>query len=289
MCGGCGWHGTVFIVDDNFIGNKRNVKQLLPGLAEWHERNHFPFTFLTEASLNLAEEDELLDGMRRAGFRRVFIRIETPVEESLREARKPQNLRGDLLDAVRKIQSFGMEVMGGFIVGFDNEPEDIFRRQIEFIKESAIPVAMVGLPNALPNTQLWRRLKSEDRLTGESAGNNTDCSLNYVPRMDAAALIEGYQSILRAIYNSREYYQRALDCLSRVSHERSNPRSHHLIHDIAALAQITLKLGVQDRERSEFWHYINRALFQHREKFAEAVRLAAIGYHFRKLTESYCQ
>lgn len=285
----CGWRGTVFIVDDNFIGNKRNVKQLLPALAEWQERNHFPFTFLTEASLNLAEEDELLDGMRRAGFRRVFIGIETPVEESLREARKPQNLRGDLLDAVRKIQSYGMEVMGGFIVGFDHDPEDIFRRQIEFIKESAIPVAMVGLLNALPNTQLWRRLKSEDRLTGESAGNNTDCSLNFVPRMDATALIEGYQSILRAIYNSREYYQRALDCLSRVSDEGPKPRSHHLIRDIAALAQITLKLGVRDGERGEFWHYINRALFQHREKFAEAVRLAAIGYHFRKLTESYCQ
>ena len=285
----CGWRGTVFIVDDNFIGNKRNVKQLLPSLAEWQERNRFPFTFLTEASVNLADDDDLLDGMRRAGFCRVFLGIETPVEESLREARKTQNLRGDLLDAVRKIQSYGMEVMGGFIVGFDNDPGDIFEQQIKFIHESAIPVAMVGLLNALPNTQLWRRLKSLDRLTSESAGNNTDCSLNFVPKMDPALLIEGYISILRTIYNSREYYQRALRCLSQVSRERPQLRSHHLIGDIAALARITLKLGVQDHERGEFWHYIGRALTQHRERFAEAVRLAAIGYHFRKLTESYCQ
>jgi len=129
-----GWRGTVFIVDDNFIGNKRNVKQRLPAFAQWQERNHFPFTFLTEASLNVSEDDGLLEGMRRAGFRRVFIRIETPVEESLREACKPQNLRGDLLDAVRKIQRYGREVMGEFIVGFDNDPEDVFKRQIDFIQ-----------------------------------------------------------------------------------------------------------------------------------------------------------
>ncbi len=153
--------------------------------------------------MNLAEDDELLDGMRRAHFRRVFLGIETPVEASLKEAQKGQNMRRDLLDSVKKIQSYGMEVMAGFIVGFDNDPDDIFERQIEFIRESAIPLAMVGLLTALPDTQLWRRLEREGRLLLESTGNNTDGSLNFVPKMDAARLIEGYKSIMRAIYQPR--------------------------------------------------------------------------------------
>src|SRR6185295_7256955 len=160
-----GWRGTVFIVDDNFIGNKKNVRRLLPELTEWQERNGHPFSLLTEASINLAEDEELLSEMQRAGFRRVFLGIETPVEESLKEAQKTQN-RGNLLGSVKKIQSYGMEVMAGFIVGFDNDPEDIFERQINFIRDSAIPLAMVGLLTALPDTQLWRRLEKEGRLLG---------------------------------------------------------------------------------------------------------------------------
>lgn len=151
-----GWQGSVFIVDDNFIGNKRNVKRMLPKLIEWQKLHKYPFTLITEASVNLAEDDELLEAMQQAGFRHVFLGIETPVEASLKEAQKPQNLRGNLLDSVKKIQGYGMEVMAGFIVGFDNDPEDIFELQIKFIEDSAIPLAMVGLLNALPETQLWR-------------------------------------------------------------------------------------------------------------------------------------
>ena len=153
-----GWRGPLFIVDDNFIGNKKNVRLLLPELIEWQKKNGYPFSLLTEASVNLADDDDLLAAMKEAGFRRVFLGIETPVEESLKEAQKSQN-RGNLLESVRKIQSHGMEVMGGFIVGFDNDPEDIFERQIEFIRKSAIPMAMVGMLNALPDTQLWKRLE----------------------------------------------------------------------------------------------------------------------------------
>src|SRR5256714_220807 len=167
-----GWRGTVFIVDDNFIGNKKNVRGLLPELAEWQKRHGYPFTLLTEASVNLADDEPLLESMRQSGFRRVFLGIETPVEESLKEAQKTQN-RGNLLDSVKRIQSYGMEVMAGFIVGFDNDPDDIFERQIKFIRESAIPLAMVGILAALPDTQLWRRLEKEGRLLGESSGNNT--------------------------------------------------------------------------------------------------------------------
>jgi radical SAM superfamily enzyme YgiQ (UPF0313 family) len=280
-----GWRGMVFIVDDNFIGNKRNVKRLLPVLADWSERHRWPFSFITEASVNLAEDEELLDGMRRARFSRVFLGIETPVEASLKEAQKGQNMRRNLLDSVRRIQSYGMEVMAGFIVGFDNDPEDIFERQIEFIRESAIPLAMVGLLTALPDTQLWRRLEQEGRLLAESTGNNTDGSLNFIPRMDAARLVEGYKSIMLTIYRPGEYYRRALNCLERVAAGSPVPRYSGIASDVVTLSRIVLALGVRDQARGEFWRYLGHALTRHREKFAEAVRLAAVGYHFRKLTE----
>jgi hypothetical protein len=181
-----------------------------------------------------------------------------------------------------------MEVMAGFIVGFDNDPEDIFERQIEFIRESAIPLAMVGLLTALPDTGLWRRLEREGRLLAESSGNNTDCTLNFIPRMDAARLIEGYKQILRTIYNSGEYYQRALDCLTRVAADVPEHR-YNFVKEASAFVRLVLKLGVFDHERAEFWRYVRRALTEHRERFAEAMMLAAMGYHFRKLTEKYCR
>ena len=281
-----GWRGQVFIVDDNFIGNKRNVKKLLPDLIEWSKRHQDPFWFVTEASVNLAEDDHLLEMMRRAHFRRVFLGIETPVEESLKEAQKGQNTRRDLLESVKKIQSYGMEVMAGFIVGFDHDPADIFERQIAFIRESAIPMAMVGLLMALPDTQLWRRLEREGRMLSESTGNNTDGSLNFIPVMDKTRLLEGYQRILRTIYSPAEYYQRALDCLSRVM--RDEPRSERgsIVNSLASLTRVVLALGVRDHERVEFWRYLKRAAISHRRQFSQAVTLAAIGYHFRKLTEA---
>src|SRR5438105_13874775 len=186
--------------------------------------------------------------MQDAGFRRVFIGIETPVEESLKEAQKSQN-RGNLLESVRKIQNYGMEVMAGFIVGFDNDPEDIFERQIKFIRESAIPLAMVGILAALPDTQLWRRLEKEGRLLGESSGNNTNCALNFVPKMDPARLVEGYQSIMRTIYKPSEYYQRALDSLKRTPREWAEKNTMGLFSGAAAFTRIAVRLGLLDRER----------------------------------------
>ncbi|MCA1557277.1 MAG: DUF4070 domain-containing protein, partial [Acidobacteria bacterium] len=281
-----GWRGLVFIVDDNFIGNKRNVKKFLPELIEWSERHQSPFSFITEASVNLAEDDRLLEMMRRANFRRVFLGIETPVEESLKEAQKGQNTRRDLLASVRKIQSYGMEVMAGFIVGFDNDPEDIFERQINFIRESGIPLAMVGLLTALPDTQLWRRLKKEGRLQQESTGNNTDASLNFIPQMDRARLIEGYKRILQTIYSPAEYYRRALDCLSYMRRDKPEPRRSRFINDVVAFMRVALALGVRDPARREFWRYLGRAITDHHQNFAQAVTLAAMGYHFRKVTNS---
>src|SRR5947209_14123668 len=257
-----GWRGTVFIVDDNFIGNKKNVRQLLPELARWQKENGYPFSLITESSLNVDDDEALLESMRDAGFRRVFLGIETPVEESLKEAQKSQN-RGNLLESVRKIQSYGMEVMAGFIVGFDNDPEDIFERQIDFIRKSAIPLAMVGLLNALPDTQLWKRLEREGRLLGEASGNNTTCSFNFKTRMDPALLIQGYQTIMRTIYSPREYYQRALDSMKRTAHEFSEAQHYNLISSVTALTRVLLRLGVLDRERKEFWRFFTQTLFKH--------------------------
>ena len=280
------WRGTVFIVDDNFIGNKKNVRQLLPELAKWQKAHGYPFSLITESSINLADDGPLLESMRDAGFRRVFIGIETPVEESLKEAQKSQN-RGNLLESVNKIQRHGMEVMAGFIVGFDNDPEDIFERQIDFIRKSAIPLAMVGLLNALPDTQLWRRLEREGRLLGEASGNNTTCSFNFKTRMDPAILIQGYQTIMRTIYSPREYYQRALDSMKRTAHEFSEAQHYNLISSVTALTRVLLRLGVLDRERKEFWRFFTQTLFKHSDRVAESLRLAAMGYHFRKLSDAY--
>lgn len=280
------WRGTVFIVDDNFIGNKKNVRLLLPALAEWQKRNGYPFSLLTESSVNLADDAPLLEDMRQAGFRRVFLGIETPVEESLKEAQKSQN-RGNLLESVKKIQSYGMEVMAGFIVGFDNDPEDIFERQIDFIRKSAIPLAMVGLLNALPDTQLWKRLEREGRLLGEASGNNTSCTLNFKTRMDPAVLIKGYQSIMQTIYAPREYYQRALDSMKRTAQEFVEPQRYSVVGAVTAFARVMLKLGIFDGERKEFWRFFTQALVTHHDKIAETLRLAAMGYHFRKLNDAY--
>lgn len=281
------WRGPVFIVDDNFIGNKKHVRMLLPEVIEWQKQNGYPFSLLTEASVNLADDDDLLTSMKDAGFRRVFLGIETPVEESLKEAQKTQN-RGNLLDSVRRIQNHGMEVMAGFIVGFDNDPEDIFERQIEFIRESAIPMAMVGMLNALPDTQLWKRLEREGRLLGADAtGNNTIATVNFIPKMDVDTLITGYQRIMRTIYKPSEYYRRALESLQRVPQDFPEAHQYHGLKAVTAFLRVAFKLGVLDAERREFWRFFIEAARKHHDRMAELLRHAAMAYHFRKLNESY--
>src|ERR1700674_1129366 len=208
-----GWRGPIFIVDDNFIGNKRKVKELLPVMAKWNTEKRRPFNFYTEASVNLADDKDLLQMTKDASFDRVFLGIETPAEESLKEAQKMRSTHRSLLENVRRIQHYGMEVMAGFIVGFDNDPDDIFDRQVKFIQESAIPLAMVGLLQALPGTQLYRRLQKEGRIVCDGDGNNFDLRLNFKPRMDPQRLVDGYRSILQRIYRPDIYYARVRDFL----------------------------------------------------------------------------
>jgi radical SAM superfamily enzyme YgiQ (UPF0313 family) len=276
-----GWRGPVFLVDDNFIGNKKNVKLLLPKLVEWMRDHNFPFALFTEASLNLAEDEELLRLMREAHFTRVFLGIETPVADSLKETMKFQNLRKDLLESVKLIQSYGIEVMAGFIVGFDNDPPDVFDRQIQFIRESAIPLAMVGLLTALPNTQLWQRLKAEGRLLRESLGSNTLLDLNFIPRMDVQELMRGYQQILETIYRPREYFERAQAFLLRLGEAARAPI---VFSDVMAFLRSLWRQGLRSNYRREYWKFLLQTVHSHRQHFDKAITLAIMGHHFFELT-----
>ena len=280
------WKGSVFLVDDNFIGNQKNVKQLLPAMAEWNDRHRRPFSFFTEASVNLADDPELLEMMKAAGFIRVFLGIETPVEASLREAHKLQNTHRSLLDSVRCIQQHGIEVMAGFIVGFDSHPDDIFDRQVEFIQESAIPIAMVGLLQALPGTQLYRRLGHEGRLISDANGNNIECNLSFIPTMSAQRLLDGYRSILKRIYAPDAYYERVRRFL-----DRYHPTSHmrRSLSDYLALCRSVLKQGVLGDARASYWKFLIDAATRYHHAFGAAVTLAIMGYHFYTVTEDVCQ
>ncbi len=211
-----GFRGSLFIVDDNFVGNKSKAKKLLPRLAAWQRAHRYPFSLSTEASITLAQDEELLDLMVAAGFTMVFIGIETPDAKTLAMTHKTQNLREDVLSSVARIQKKGIEVSGGFIVGFDGETEDIFERQKEFIQKAGIPTAMVGLLIALPHTQLYRRLKQEGRILSETHGNNThDFDLNFIPQMPKQKLLRGYKWLLNQVYAPRNYFERSLTLIRR--------------------------------------------------------------------------
>ena len=220
--------------------------------------------------------------MKEASFDRVFLGIETPVEESLKEAQKMQNTRRSLLESVRRIQSYGMEVMAGFIVGFDNDPEDIFDRQVQFIEESAIPLAMVGLLQALPGTQLYRRLQKEGRLVGEGDGNNLEFRLSFIPRMGAQQLLEGFRSILQRIYNPKNYYARVRHFLAQF--QPNAQRSPLNLSDCRALARSILQQGIFSRHALSYWRLLLAASTRYRRSFGSAIRLAIMGHHFETLT-----
>ncbi|MCL4416075.1 MAG: B12-binding domain-containing radical SAM protein, partial [Actinobacteria bacterium] len=205
-----GWHAGVFFVDDNLIGNKAKLKKTyLPAIIKWQEKNHHPFTFNTQVSINIADDKELMKLMVEAGFTSVFIGIETPDTESLEECGKFQNKDRDLTSSIKTIQNMGLEVQGGFIVGFDNDKTSIFQRQIDFIQKSGIVTAMVSVLTALPKTRLYQRLKDTGRLLKRTSGNNTNTSgLNFIPTMDTEELINGYQKVLSTIYEPKSYYAR---------------------------------------------------------------------------------
>ncbi|MEW6141564.1 MAG: B12-binding domain-containing radical SAM protein [Chloroflexota bacterium] len=282
-----GWRGGVFIVDDNFIGNKNRVKtEILPAIVAWSKERGYPFVYSTEASINMADDDELMRLMVEAGFNTVFIGIETPNEASLAECGKGQNQNRELVDSVRKIQNCGLEVQGGFIVGFDHDPVSIFKSQINFIQKSGIVTAMVGLLQALPETRLYQRLKGEKRLVENATGNNTDCSLNFIPKMSHETLINGYRHILDTIYAPKQYYERVRTFL-KVYRPRYHGRPRLGMHQVRALFQSMWVLGLKEKERVYYWKLFFAGIFRHPRAFPLSITLAIYGYHFRKVVERY--
>lgn len=277
-----GYRGPVFIVDDNFIGNKKNVRLLMPDLILWQEVNGFPFSLFTEASIDLAEDIPLLQDMEKASFQRVFIGIETPVEECLVGAHKKQNLKRNMLDSVRIIQDHGMEVMAGFILGFDEEPEDIFDRMISFVQDSGISRAMMGMLQALPGTPLYNQLRAEGRLLSEGVGN-IDGHPNFVTKMDRNVLIEGYERVRRTLFSSRAFYGRVLDHFGRMPGPNQEESFMSPLRKLMAATKIIAVIGIWERDRREFWRFIKRTYQEYPDRLGQAFAFAANGYHFRKL------
>lgn len=277
-----GWRGRVFVVDDNFIGNKTKVKSFLGDLIPWQETHGYPFTLFTQASVNLAQDKELLTLMTSAGFDLVFLGLETPAEESLAECGKHQNRSVDLVEAVRTIQRHGIEVMGGFIIGFDNDPPNIFERQIKLIQSSGVVKATISLLNAIPGTRLYQRLKEEGRILDNCTGDNCDGSLNFIPKMDARTIREGYNAVLNYIYSPQNYYERVMKFLKNFKRVR---RRRVDKSEVKAFFSSILYLGFLDKGKNRlyYWKLLITAFLFHRRNFGEAVSNAIFGYHFRKL------
>jgi radical SAM superfamily enzyme YgiQ (UPF0313 family) len=280
-----GWRGGVFIVDDNFIGNKRKLKEtILPAIIRWRQQKGRSFTFNTEASINLADDDELIQLMIEAGFGTVFIGIETPNEDSLVECSKMQNRNRSLVDSVKKLQRYGLEVQGGFIVGFDSDPQSIFKSQIDFIQNSGIVTAMVGLLNAPTGTRLHKRLKNENRLVNSFSGNNTELTLNFIPKMDHDILIEGYKHILNTIYAPKQFYTRIRTFLKEY-HLPKPTGTVHLYHFTAFFKSIWY-LGFKDGGRKYFWKMFATTFLRQPHKLPTSIVMAIYGYHFRKVLQT---
>jgi radical SAM superfamily enzyme YgiQ (UPF0313 family) len=281
-----GWRGSIFFVDDNFIGDRQKLKrEILPAIRGWMEERRHPFYFYTEASLDLADDGELMQMMVTAGFQEVFIGIETPHGEGLNEIGKVQNSNRDLLASVKHIQQAGLQVHGGFIVGFDSDPPSVFDSQIRFIQESGIATAMVGMLTALRGTRLHKRLRQEGRLIGDGTGNNMATSLNFVPRMERATLIGGYRALLDHIYAPRNYYERVMTLLREYRPQKTGRFTIQRGY-LAALGKSVLFLGVMGKERLQFWKLFFWSLLRRPRVFPIAITYAIYGFHFRKITES---
>jgi len=282
-----GWRDQVFFVDDNFISHNIKVKEkLLPALLDWQKKHNYVYRFFTQASLNMAEDDILLSRMRDTGFNSVFLGIETPCEESLQETGKLHNLKSSMLQAIRKIQSYGMEVMGGFIIGFDNDTDNIFERQIDFIQKAGIPKAMIGLLNAIPGTDLYQRLKKEQRISDYTpTGSNThQLETNFITKMNPDKLKIGYLKLLNKLYDSnlKNYFTRCNTLLDNVAKTPLFQRKIHF-EDIRTLFK-SLSSQTFTRYGYQYLKFLIRNYIKNKKIFAEAVCMGIEGHHFHKIT-----
>lgn len=284
-----GWRNNVFFVDDNLIGNKQKLKtELLPALIAWQKRTGRKTPLFTEASINLADDEELMRLMVEAGFNRVFIGIETPEAAGLAECNKRQNQGRDLVADVKKIQRAGLEVQGGFIVGFDSDTSTIFARQREFIQKSGIVTAMVGMLSAPPGTKLWLRLKRTNRVVGHLSGDNADGTTNIVPLMGTEKLRDGYRRLMEHLYSPGNYYERIRTFLREYQRSKVKPRLDR--QHILAFFRACWHLGLMKRGgRYQFWSFLIWTSFRKPRSLPMAVEMAINGHHFRNVTKLHIQ
>ena len=266
-----GWRRSIFMVDDNFIGNKRNVKLLLRELKTWQEAHQYPFDFNTEASVDLANDPELMQLMVQCNFNAVFLGIETPDESSLKLTKKFQNTRGSLADTVDQIIRAGLRPMAGFIIGFDGEKKDAGKRIIDFVEEAAIPTAMFGMLQALPLTALWGRLERENRLRDSTRLDiNQTTLMNFIPTRPIEDIANEYIEAFWTLYEPKTYLDRVYRCFLKLGtpqHESTFTMPHWV--DIRALAIVIWRQGIKRNTRWKFWHHLfgifrhNRAVWEH--------------------------
>jgi radical SAM superfamily enzyme YgiQ (UPF0313 family) len=280
-----GWRGSAFFVDDNLIGNKKHLKsELLPALIEWQRGKGYA-TFNCQLSINLTDDEQLMRMMAEAGFDTVFVGIETPDEKGLTECGKKHNKNRNLIEDVKRIHRAGLQVEGGFIVGFDNDTHSIFQRQIDFIQTSGIVMAAVGLLQAPPGTKLHQRLKQEDRLLSQISWNSIDGITNIIPKMKFDILQEGYKNIMGHIYSPKHYYQRVRTFLQEYKPLKAETPQN--FEHILALFRSIYYLGIIGKERVYYWRLLLWTAFRYPKLFSVAIRLAIYGHHFRKICELY--
>lgn len=285
-----GHRGLVDVVDDNFIGNKRDVKKFLPLLIEWQQQHGYPFEFATEASINLADDDELLGLMQQANFATIFVGIESPDEETLKQTQKAQNTRRELAASLQKIYSYGMWASVGYIVGFDGEQGSVAPGVLALIEESATPIAMVGLLYALPGTQLTRRLAAEGRLfdtfdrvdDSYDGGDQCTTGLNFETVRPRLQILRDYRRIVDEIYRPEAYFDRvrhvaeALNC----SQKKLRLSLWHHLRDLRGLAKIVWQQGVQAPYRGLFWSNLWSLLRRNPRGLRYGINLMAFYLHF---------
>jgi radical SAM superfamily enzyme YgiQ (UPF0313 family) len=277
-----GWRGSVFIDDDNFIGNKLKVKFILMEIIKWMKDKNKPFTLYTEVSINLADEEELMQLMRESNFNTVFVGIETPEEESLLSCGKIQNTGKNLEEKVKIMQRNGLQVQGGFIVGFDTDTQNTFDNIIKFIQKSGIVTAMVGILTALPKTKLYDRLKNAGRILKTSTGNNTDININFIPKMDKEKLMQGYKKILNYIYQPKNYYNRIIPFLKEYKRFAQGAKMAFSLK-LKVLLKAIWNLGIWGKGKIYFWKMFFWTLFKKPVLLQEAITLSIMGFHYRKV------
>jgi radical SAM superfamily enzyme YgiQ (UPF0313 family) len=280
-----GWRGSLFIVDDNFIGNRVKVKQILKEIVPWMGKNKHPFTLFTEASINLADDDEIMRLMQQANFDTVFVGIETPEEESLKLCGKVQNTNINLEEKVKILQRNGLQVQGGFIVGFDTDTPHTFETMTKFIQKSGVVTAMVGLLTALPETQLYKRLQEAGRILKFPTGNNTDFTINFIPTMNKDVLLEGYKNILHSIFSPNNYYKRIVTFL-REYKKYAQGSDYPFITKITIFLKVFWKLGVWGKGKIHFWKMFFWTAFRKPYLMSEAITLSIHGFHYRTVLKS---